>query len=574
MASKVSFSRVLIANRGEIARRIQASCRRLGLETVAVFSEADRDALFVAEADFAVCIGPATPSESYLKIEAVLAAAHATNAGAIHPGYGFLSENPEFAHAVEAAGLTYVGPTPDAISTMGSKITAKAAAEDAGVPTLPGYRGEDQSDSALLEAAEKLGVPFLVKASAGGGGRGMRLVTDMDDAAQAIASARTEAKGAFGDDTVFLERYLARARHIEVQVLGDTHGNHLHLWDRDCSLQRNHQKLIEEAPAPNLPDAPRQVMLDAAVGLARAINYRSAGTVEYLYDPADHAVYFLEMNTRIQVEHPVTEAITGIDLIDWQLRIAQGAALSMTQDQIPCTGHAIEVRVSAENPAEGFLPQTGTLSLWQPPQGPGLRLDSGVGQGSEVSHHYDSMIAKLIAHAPDRQSAIQRAVKGIDDFATGGVGLNLTYQRALLCHPDFGAVTHFTSGLDAMFPGGWAAPVADPTTRALAVLALHLYLSQTGQGAGPWQSLGAWRLTDKGSASYWDDAGGKVFVAGQGPDFAITDGDADAIVIQTAGLQGPRLSVTLNDAPVQRLVHFERRGGQWCVYVNLSLIHI
>jgi len=368
--------------------------------------------------------------------------------------------------------------------------------------------------------------------------------------------------------TRFLERYLARARHIEVQVLGDTHGNHLHLWDRDCSLQRNHQKLIEEAPAPNLPDAPRQVMLDAAVGLARAINYRSAGTVEYLYDPADHAVYFLEMNTRIQVEHPVTEAITGIDLIDWQLRIAQGAALSMTQDQIPCTGHAIEVRVSAENPAEGFLPQTGTLSLWQPPKGPGLRLDSGVGQGSEVSHHYDSMIAKLIAHAPDRQSAIQRAVKGIDDFATGGVGLNLTYQRALLCHPDFGAVTHFTSGLDAMFPGGWAAPVADPTTRALAVLALHLYLSQTGQGAGPWRSLGAWRLTDKGSASYWHDAGGKVFVAGQGPDFAITDGDADAIVIQTASLHGPHLSVTLNDAPVQRLVHFERRGGQWCVYVN------
>ena len=297
----MSFSRVLIANRGEIARRIQASCRRLGLETVAVFSQADRDALFVAEADHAICIGPASPAESYLKIEAILDAARTSGAGAIHPGYGFLSENPEFAAAVEAAGLVYVGPTSEAIRVMGSKITAKAAAEDAGVPTLPGYRGDDQSDAALLAAAEKLGVPFLVKASAGGGGRGMRLVEDLGDAAQAIASARTEAKGAFGDDTVFLERYLGRARHIEVQVLGDTHGNHLHLWDRDCSLQRNHQKLIEEAPAPDLPEGARQVMLDAAVGLGKAINYRSAGTVEYLYDPADQAVYFLEMNTRIQV---------------------------------------------------------------------------------------------------------------------------------------------------------------------------------------------------------------------------------------------------------------------------------
>ncbi len=303
------------------------------------------------------------------------------------------------------------------------------------MPVLPGYRGEDQSDARLLQEAQALGVPLLVKASAGGGGRGMRLVTDLADAPEAITSARGEAKGSFGDAAVFLERYAPRARHVEVQVLGDSHGNVLHLGDRDCSLQRNHQKLIEEAPAADLPEAVRDDMRAAAVRLAQSIGYRSAGTVEYLYDPARGEYYFLEMNTRLQVEHPVTEAITGIDLVEWQLRIARGEALSLAQSDVHFSGHAIEVRIAAENPAENFRPETGQITLWVPPAG--VRLDSGVVAGSVIGHHYDSMIAKLIVHAPDRAGAIRQAVAAIDTFAVGGVGLNLSYQRALLNHPDF-----------------------------------------------------------------------------------------------------------------------------------------
>ncbi|MGC8204099.1 acetyl-CoA carboxylase biotin carboxylase subunit, partial [Aliiroseovarius sp. PTFE2010] len=474
----MSFTRVLIANRGEIARRIQRGCRKLGLETVAVFSEADRDAPFVAEADHAVCIGGAAPSESYLNVEAILDAARVTGAGAVHPGYGFLSENADFAAAVEAAGLVFIGPDADAITMMGSKIEAKAAAEAAGVPVLPGYRGADQSDARLLQEAQALGTPFLVKASAGGGGRGMRLVTDLADAPEAIASARAEAQGAFGDAAVFLERYAPRARHIEVQVLGDSHGTVLHLGDRDCSLQRNHQKLIEEAPAADLPDALRDDMRAAAVRLAQAIGYRSAGTVEYLYDPARSEYYFLEMNTRLQVEHPVTEAITGIDLVEWQLRIARGEALSPAQRDVQFSGHAIEIRIAAENPAENFRPETGQITLWAPPAG--VRLDTGVQDGSIIGHHYDSMIAKLIVHAPDRDGAIRQAVGAIDAFAVDGVGLNLAYQRALLTHADFQAFRHHTSGLVDMFPGGWAEPAPDARDMALAAMALHLHLAPAG----------------------------------------------------------------------------------------------
>jgi len=571
MAGEMSFTRVLIANRGEIARRIQSGCRKLGLESVAVFSEADRDAPFVAEADHAVCIGAAAPSASYLNIEAILEAARATGAGAVHPGYGFLSENAGFAAAVETAGLVFIGPEPDAIAMMGSKIEAKAAAEAAGVPVLPGYRGADQSDARLLQEARALGTPFLVKASAGGGGRGMRLVTDLADAPEAIASARSEAKGAFGDAAVFLERYAPRARHVEVQVLGDSHGTVLHLGDRDCSLQRNHQKLIEEAPAADLPEAVRDDMLSAAVRLAQSIGYRSAGTVEYLYDPARGEYYFLEMNTRLQVEHPVTEAITGIDLVEWQLRIARGEALTLPQSDVDFDGHAIEIRIAAENPAENFRPETGQITLWAPPAG--VRLDSGVAAGSVVSHHYDSMLAKLIVHASDRAGAIRQAVAAIDTFAVDGVGLNLAYQRALLEHPDFQALRHHTSGLSEMFPGGWTEPAPDAQDTALAAIALHLHLSPAG--ASPWQSLGAWRLTAPagrpGASSYWampDDT--SIRVAGTGEQLGAHLLDGQTITAMTPTLTRGRLSGRIDGVPFARVAHVERACDHWRVHLQTS----
>ncbi len=584
MADELSFTRVLIANRGEIARRIQRACRKLGLESVAVFSDADRDAPFVAEADHAVCIGPAAPAESYLNIGAILEAARAAGAGAVHPGYGFLSENAEFAARVEQAGFTFIGPSAEAIARMGSKIEAKAVAAAAGVPVLPGYSGADQSDDRLLREAQALGVPFLVKASAGGGGRGMRLVTDLGAAGEAIAAARAEAKGAFGDPTVFLERYTPHARHVEVQVLGDGHGHVLHLGDRDCSLQRNHQKLNEEAPAPDIPDAPRSAMRDAAVRLARAIGYRSAGTVEYLYDPARAAFYFLEMNTRLQVEHPVTEAITGIDLAEWQLRIARGEALGFAQEEVSFRGHAIEVRVAAENPAENFRPETGTITLWAPP---GMaRLDSGVEEGSVVGHHYDSMLAKLIVHGADREAAIRNMVAALDHFAVGGVGVNLAFQRALITHPDFAAVTHHTAGLAEMFPGGWTAPKPDGQTRALAALVLHLHLAPTPNT--PWQSLGAWRLTGAagraGAASYWsDDADAPISVAGQGARLKVVLPDGIELDVEAARLTAPRLTAPrltaprltaprltgrTDGAPFARQAHVLRSGDRWQVHLS------
>ena len=565
----MSFTRVLIANRGEIARRIQRGCRKLGLETVAFFSEADRDAPFVAEADHAVCIGGAAPSDSYLNVGAILDAARATDAGAVHPGYGFLSENAGFAAAVESAGLVFIGPEADAIAKMGSKIEAKAAAEEAGVPVLPGYRGADQSDVRLLEEARALGTPFLVKASAGGGGRGMRLVTDLADAPEAIASARSEAMGAFGDAAVFLERYAPHARHIEVQVLGDSHGTVLHLGDRDCSLQRNHQKLIEEAPAADLPDALRDDMRAAAVRLAQSIGYRSVGTVEYLYDPAGGKYYFLEMNTRLQVEHPVTEAITGLDLVEWQLRIARGEVLLLGQSDIRFHGHAIEVRIAAENPAENFRPETGQITLWVPPAG--VRVDSGVVEGSVVSHHYDSMLAKLIVHAPDRAGAIRQVIAAIDAFAVGGVGLNLSYQRALLNHPEFQAFRHHTSGLVELFPDGWTQPAPDARDLGLAAMALHLRLAPAGWS--PWESLGSWRLTApagrSGVASYWTSSGEEPIRISSPPDaLAALLPDGQSITTEAIALTADRLSGRIDGVPFTRIAHVERVRDHWRVHLQ------
>lgn len=573
MAREMSFKRVLIANRGEIARRIHRACTKLGLESVATFSEADRNAPFVAEANHAICIGPPAPLRSYLNIDAILEAAQVMGADAVHPGYGFLSESAEFARRVTEAGLVFVGPSPEAITRMGSKIEAKAVAEAASVPVLPGYRGADQSEARLLSEAEGLGVPFIVKASAGGGGRGMRLVTQLGEAIDAIRGARAEARAAFGDATVFLERYAPRARHVEVQILGDSYGNIVHLWDRDCSLQRNHQKLVEEAPAPGLPAPLREKMLDAAVSLARAIGYSSAGTVEYLYDFERGDFYFLEMNTRLQVEHPVTEAITGIDLVEWQLRVARGEELPFVQRDIGCAGHAIEIRLAAENPSDRFRPETGAITLWEPPVAPGLRLDSGVETGSVVSHHYDSMVAKLIAKADDREGAIRKAVAALDDFLVGGVGMNIAYQRALLNHPDFIALRHHTAALEQLFPGGWKAPEVDKESQALAVLALHQHLAGAEQ-IDPWHSLGGWRVTDPagrpGAARYFlvGDQVEELLVVGQKLQMEVRFKEMTSISIEDVQFRDGRLIGRVAGRPFARIVRLERRDTSWRVHLS------
>ncbi|MBJ7413114.1 MAG: ATP-grasp domain-containing protein, partial [Phenylobacterium sp.] len=402
------FRSVLVANRGEIARRVFATARSLGIETVAVFSEADKDAAHVRDADKAVMIGPAAARDSYLKGDRVIAAAKAAGAEAIHPGYGFLSENAEFAEAVMAAGLTWIGPPPSAIRAMGLKDAAKSLMAKAGVPVTPGYLGEDQSAKTLAKEAARIGFPVLIKAVAGGGGKGMRLVESAADFDAALASCQREAAASFGDDRVLLETYVTRPRHIEVQVFGDRHGNVVHLYERDCSLQRRHQKVIEEAPAPGMSEHARAAVTDAAVKAAKAVGYVGAGTVEFIADASQglrgDRIWFMEMNTRLQVEHPVTEMVTGQDLVEWQFRVAAGEPLPLRQDQIELRGHAVEARLYAENPATGFLPSIGRLDSFSLPTS--VRVDTGVDEGDSITPFYDPMIAKLIAHGDDRDQAV------------------------------------------------------------------------------------------------------------------------------------------------------------------------
>jgi 3-methylcrotonyl-CoA carboxylase alpha subunit len=395
------FRTLLVANRGEIAVRVIRTARAMGLRTVAVYSEADRDAMHVAAADEAVLLGPARARDSYLNVERLIEAARKTGAEAVHPGYGFLSENAEFARACLDAGLVFVGPTAAMMTAMGSKSGSKALMEKAGVPLVPGYHGEAQDEATLSKAADKIGFPVLVKASAGGGGRGMRVVRSGAELGDAIVSAKREAKAAFGDDTMLIEKYVDNPRHIEVQVIGDSHGNLLSLFERECTLQRRHQKVIEEAPSPTLNAAQRETVCAAARKAAGAVNYVGAGTIEFVSDGKD--VFFIEMNTRLQVEHPVTELITGIDLVEWQLRVAFGEALPVRQDQIRLNGHAIEARVYAENPARNFMPSVGKISTWRlPEETAGLRIDAGYREGDAVSPYYDAMLAKVIAWAPTR----------------------------------------------------------------------------------------------------------------------------------------------------------------------------
>jgi 3-methylcrotonyl-CoA carboxylase alpha subunit len=427
------FRTLLIANRGEIACRVIRTARAMGLRTVAVYSEADRDALHVAMADEAVLLGPARARDSYLNIERVIEAARKSGAEALHPGYGFLSESAEFAQACCEAGLVFVGPTADMIKAMGSKSGSKILMEKAGVPLVPGYHGEAQDEVTLAKAAGKIGFPVLVKASAGGGGRGMRIVRSAIELAAAVVSAKREAKAAFGDDRMLIEKFVENPRHIEVQVVGDSHGNLLSLFERECTLQRRHQKVIEEAPSPTLDPVRRELVCAAARKAAAAVNYVGAGTIEFVSDGKD--VFFIEMNTRLQVEHPVTELITGIDLVEWQLRVAFGERLPLTQDQIKMNGHAIEARVYAENPHKNFMPSVGKIRTWRTPeQSNGLRIDAGYREGDAVSPHYDAMLAKVIAWAPKREDAIETLDRGLENTDVRGIVTNIPFLSALVTH--------------------------------------------------------------------------------------------------------------------------------------------
>ena len=432
----MSFSKILVANRGEIAWRVMRTAKAMGYRTVAVYSDADKDAPHVGFADQAVRLGPPPVDQSYLGIDRILEAAHTSGADAIHPGYGFLSENAEFATACEKAGLVFIGPPPAAIAAMGNKAAAKRRMIEAGVPCVPGYQGADQSDANLENEARKIGLPVMVKAAAGGGGRGMRLVERDGDLVEAIRTARAEAESAFGSGQLILEKAVVDARHVEIQVFADAHGDVIHLGERDCSVQRRHQKVVEEAPSPAVNADLRNRMGAAAVSAAKTIGYRGAGTVEFLLG-ADGAFYFLEMNTRLQVEHPVTEAITGLDLVEWQLRVARGEPLPLRQEQVRLDGHAIEVRLYAEDAYAGFLPQTGRIEVWRPASGPGVRIDHGMKDGLAISPFYDPMIAKVIASGATREEARRRLIKALRDTLVLGPTTNRHFLIRLLEHPEF-----------------------------------------------------------------------------------------------------------------------------------------
>ncbi|MDB5634082.1 MAG: Carbamoyl-phosphate synthase chain, ATP-binding protein [Tardiphaga sp.] len=494
MASSALYRRfrtLLIANRGEIACRVIRTARAMGLRTVAVYSEADRDALHVAEADEAVLIGPARARDSYLNIERILEAAKASGAEAIHPGYGFLSESAEFAQACAHAGIVFVGPTAAMITAMGSKSGSKMLMEKAGVPLVPGFHGEAQDEATLAKAADTIGFPVLVKASAGGGGRGMRVVRSAGELAAAIVSAKREAKAAFGDDRMLIEKYVDNPRHIEVQIVGDSHGNLLSLFERECTLQRRHQKVIEEAPSPTLGPAQRETVCAAARKAAGAVNYVGAGTIEFVSDGKD--VFFIEMNTRLQVEHPVTELITGIDLVEWQLRVAFGEKLPLTQDQIKLNGHAIEARVYAENPHKNFMPSVGKIRTWRTPEeSNGLRIDAGYRQGDAVSPNYDAMLAKVIAWAPTRDAAIDRLNRGLEDTDVRGIVTNIPFLSALVTHPVVRANAIDTGFIErelkTLTPPA-AAPGDIELCAAVAAIVSQEEAAQAGVKS-PWQTAG------------------------------------------------------------------------------------
>lgn len=491
------FKKILIANRGEIACRVAATARRMGIRSVAVYSEADANARHVAFCDEAIAIGPAAASESYLNIERVIAAAMQSGAQAIHPGYGFLSENEAFAAACEAAGIVFIGPPASAIRAMGSKSAAKALMETAGVPLVPGYHGDKQDTGFLQTQADQIGYPVLLKASAGGGGKGMRVVNRAEEFAEALASCQREAKNSFGDARVLVEKYLTRPRHIEIQIFADTQGNCVSLFERDCSVQRRHQKVLEEAPAPGMQEERRQAMSSAAIAAAQAVGYVGAGTVEFIANQ-DGSFYFMEMNTRLQVEHPVTEMITETDLVEWQLRVAAGERLPKLQHELTITGHAIEARIYAENPEKGFLPSTGRLDYLHTPaavefmQGD-VRIDAGVREGDLISPFYDPMIAKLIVHGKDRAQALARMAQALAATQIVGPATNVAFLGRLINSTPF-AEADLDTGLierhhDRLFPAVQPAPLA-----ALALAAVSLTAPGSASNDDPWSQRSGWRM--------------------------------------------------------------------------------
>jgi 3-methylcrotonyl-CoA carboxylase alpha subunit len=554
------FNKILIANRGEIAVRIIRACRELGIAAVAVYSEADRAALHVREADEAYPIGPAPAPASYLNVERIVEAAQRAGAQAIHPGYGFLSERAPFARACRAAGLTFIGPPAEAIDLMGSKIAAKRLAEQVGVPTVPGYLGDEQNVGRLRGEASRIGFPLLIKASAGGGGKGMRAVASLEEFDSALEGAQREALAAFGDDAVFLERLVQRPRHIEIQILADTHGHCVHLFERECSIQRRHQKIVEEAPSPALDPALRAEMGAAAVRLAQAAGYQNAGTVEFMLGQ-DGRYYFLEMNTRLQVEHPVTELIAGVDLVHLQIAVAAGERLPFGQDGLAPRGHAIETRVYAEDPAN-YLPSTGQVVLFTPPTGPGIRNDAGLASGDEVTVHYDPMLAKLIVFAPDRAAAVGRLRQALDSYAVLGVTTNLPLLRAIAAHPDFSAGATHTGFLESSGLAGQSFEPHDPPPEVLAAAAIGDMLADARSGnhsasdtrsaiPDPWS--GIWRLMRDGLRLRYrhNDAEHRVILSQLYQRWRITVGEQSSDVAVVARRHG-QLHLAFDGTRIER----------------------
>ncbi len=538
------FNRILIANRGEIACRVMVTCRRLGISSVAVFSDADASARHVDMADEAVRIGPAPASQSYLSIPAIIAAARQTSAQAIHPGYGFLSENADFADACAQAGIVLIGPPASAMRAMGSKAAAKALMAQAGVPLVPGYHGAAQDNATLLTAVCEIGFPVLVKASAGGGGRGMRVVEEAAALPAAIEGAAREAEASFGDGRLLIEKYLTRPRHVEIQVFADTHGNTVSLFERDCSIQRRHQKVIEEAPAPGWSPAQRAQMGEAAISAARAVGYVGAGTVEFIVQ--DGAFYFMEMNTRLQVEHPVTEMITGQDLVEWQLRVAAGERLPLLQHELALSGHAIEARIYAEDPERNFLPSIGKLThLRTPQESAHVRVDSGVREGDEITPYYDAMIAKLIVHGADRMSALRHLRAALRDYEIAGVRTNLGLLRGITDAPDFAAAA-LDTGFIARHPALLAPPApAGATVWAAAALAARAdrNLAARRDAADPWSPWladDAWRMNTDGV---------ELLLLGHGADSANVPVHTAPDGSLLLGLQGGSVRVSGAEAP-------------------------
>ena len=535
------FGKILIANRGEIACRIIRTARKIGIATVAVYSEADRDSLHVEMADEAVCVGPPPSTESYLAVARIVEACRSTGSDAVHPGYGFLSENAAFPEALAAAGVTFIGPPVAAVKSMGDKITSKRIAEEAGVNSVPGHLEALSDADEAVGIARDIGYPVMLKASAGGGGKGMRVANDDDECRDGFERARSEASSSFGDDRVFVEKFITEPRHIEIQILADTHGNAIYLGERECSIQRRHQKVIEEAPSPFVDAEMRAEMGAQAVSLARAVDYHSAGTVEFIVS-ADHSFYFLEMNTRLQVEHPVTEAVTGLDLVELMIRIAAGESLEITQSDVNMNGWAMESRIYAEDPSRGFLPSCGRLVRYQPPSGDDVRLDSGVREGAEIPIYYDPMIAKMITHADDRPAAIARMQLALDEFYLRGIAHNMNFLAAIFKNPRFADGQLSTSFIDEEFTGGYDPERMDEQewrTLACVAASVHQRLGRRARGISGRMSADAVEPPRDWVVSH-DDKRSKVTITGAGDyDQVLVDGACAKV--STKWVPGERL---------------------------------